>query len=1025
LWGILEIKADIKQNTQPFFLTPCLNVNGLLQCLLLFFVNNNRSISYMKFKKFTKHLFTVILACGLFVPFGSKAQLTVEDGTTAEALAAYMAGEGVTVLNAELNGSCPTTARGKFKYDGTTPDIGIDSGIVLTCGRVVTVPAGFGVDADFCDFASTGFGGAGDADLTEISGQTTFDACFLEFDFVPTGDTVKFEYVFASEEYNFGGCDGFPWNFNCSMNDVFGFFISGPGYTGLNNIALIPGTEIPVGVSTVNDGVGFVAGGTNLCYINAGEDGPRSEYYNYNEDNPYFVYTGYTDVFQAVAGVSPCDTYHLKLAIADGGDGSYDSGVFLKSGSLTSTAITVKTFGGAGLEVPYTNTVRGCPPGRVVVSRSGNITEAVTVSLNIHGTAENGEDYEEIDDFVVIPAGSSEAEILIDGISLPAPVGPKSVIIDILSPYTCGGEPIVLGSDTIMIYDSMYVNILNNDTAICPGESVSLQVDTDSLLTVSWVPAATVSDPSGRDIIATPDGPTNYSVTVTISGGVACPPASDQVFIDVKTPPSVNLGADRALCIGTEIPLMPVIDPSPEENPDYTYSWSPATGLSDPTILNPLASPSGDITYTLRVNPGAAGCDGVDSVKLRVLPDDIALVNRDTIVCKEEIVNLIALGDTAFTYRWTPESNIVDPTDPTTLITAMESGDVTVTASYPGCTDMVHSFYLEVQPNPVVNIGDDMIICSYDTVHMHADVTPAAYPSYSYEWNPGLKMNDSTIQNPVYHSYTSDRIVATVTTPIGCSGADTMYMTVNTADFMFLNPVDTGICPPNSAQLNAIGAASYKWIPDYGLNNDEIGNPVAKPESSTEYLVMGTSEAGCVDSQYVNVKVYPGAVMNLPDSVQLWPGESYQMDPQSNALYFQWFPSSGLTATDISNPVASPEVRTRYFVTAITENGCSFMDSVDVLVNTESVLDAPNGFVPGNGSNSDFKVVRRGIATLKTFAVFNRWGTKVFETTNIDQGWDGRYNGTPQPAGVYIFRIEAVTSTGKPFIKTGNVTLIR
>jgi gliding motility-associated-like protein len=117
-----------------------------------------------------------------------------------------------------------------------------------------------------------------------------------------------------------------------------------------------------------------------------------------------------------------------------------------------------------------------------------------------------------------------------------------------------------------------------------------------------------------------------------------------------------------------------------------------------------------------------------------------------------------------------------------------------------------------------------------------------------------------------------------------------------------------------------------------------------------------------------------------------------------------------------------PEVRTRYFVTARTEEGCTVYDSLDVLVNTESVLDMPNAFSPTTG---DLTIVKRGLATLKYYRIFNRWGNKVFETTDIDKGWNGRYNDKEQPMGVYIYSIEAVTSTGKPFRKDGNVTLLR
>jgi len=121
-----------------------------------------------------------------------------------------------------------------------------------------------------------------------------------------------------------------------------------------------------------------------------------------------------------------------------------------------------------------------------------------------------------------------------------------------------------------------------------------------------------------------------------------------------------------------------------------------------------------------------------------------------------------------------------------------------------------------------------------------------------------------------------------------------------------------------------------------------------------------------------------------------------------------------------------PPVNTRYFVTGITEYGCIGKDSIDVLVNPETLLDIPNAFTPGGyPPNNEIKIIKRGIATLKYFRIFNRWGEKVFETANIDEGWDGYHKGTLQQIGVYVYMIEAVTNTGVVFKKQGNITLIR
>jgi gliding motility-associated-like protein len=100
-------------------------------------------------------------------------------------------------------------------------------------------------------------------------------------------------------------------------------------------------------------------------------------------------------------------------------------------------------------------------------------------------------------------------------------------------------------------------------------------------------------------------------------------------------------------------------------------------------------------------------------------------------------------------------------------------------------------------------------------------------------------------------------------------------------------------------------------------------------------------------------------------------------------------------------------------------------DSIDIYVALESLLDVPNAFTPGNnGVNDQLKVIRRGSATLKYFSIYNRWGNKVYESSNIDEGWNGNYKGTPQPMGVYVYMVEAYTNTGSKFYKQGNVTLL-
>lgn len=159
------------------------------------------------------------------------------------------------------------------------------------------------------------------------------------------------------------------------------------------------------------------------------------------------------------------------------------------------------------------------------------------------------------------------------------------------------------------------------------------------------------------------------------------------------------------------------------------------------------------------------------------------------------------------------------------------------------------------------------------------------------------------------------------------------------------------------------------------------------------------------------------AVIYAGDNKKIFPGESTQLSASGNCSSFSWFPPNGLDYTNISNPIASPSVTTRYYVTGTTEFGDICIDSVDVIVSSISLIDMANAFNPASGQ---YKILIRGTFNLKYFKIFNRYGVEVFSTNNVNIGWDGRYKGNPQPIGTYVY-----TVSGDNFNKTGNFLLIR
>jgi len=100
-------------------------------------------------------------------------------------------------------------------------------------------------------------------------------------------------------------------------------------------------------------------------------------------------------------------------------------------------------------------------------------------------------------------------------------------------------------------------------------------------------------------------------------------------------------------------------------------------------------------------------------------------------------------------------------------------------------------------------------------------------------------------------------------------------------------------------------------------------------------------------------------------------------------------------------------------------------DSINIIIDESTIVAMPNAFTPGNGVNNVFKVQLKGAGALNYFRVFNRWGNLIYETQNIDEGWDGNFHGQAQPQGVYVYEVQAVTESGKVITKQGNITLLR
>jgi len=362
----------------------------------------------------------------------------------------------VLVRDVLVGGNCfdisNITTQGQASQLGTfsngLTNVGFESGVILATGQSTLA-----IGPNNSDNAGSGAGGVTpDADLATLTTGTLYDRASLEFDFIPTQPTVTFRFVYASEGY----CEqvGNP------LNDVLGFFISGPGIpSGTQNIALVPATTTPVNTNTVNhqSNSGFYvnnqpASSANLC----GQ--PASTLPSVTE----LQYDGYTRKFTAVANVQPGQTYHLKLAIADVGDDLNDSAVFLDAGSFDAG-------GDASVEwavnsnpisaVAYEN----CGTVNLVFDRAGgSINLPLTVAYTITGNATAGFDYAPFASSVIIPAGQSQ----------------------FILPVTILNDAILEGDETIVVTLNSVCSFLTPQKTLTIKDKALLQAKCTFTLTV-------------------------------------------------------------------------------------------------------------------------------------------------------------------------------------------------------------------------------------------------------------------------------------------------------------------------------------------------------------------------------------------------------------------------------------------------------------------------------------------------------------------------------------------------------------
>lgn len=673
----------------------------------------------------------------LYASVGSLfAQVEIETTLTpTELVEQVLLGNGVTVSNITFNGQSGDILNNQIgRFTSTTSLVEFPEAVAMMTGTV-------GLIGDIAfPFEPLDPIISNDNDLLSLSGQPNVNDCaILEFDFIPNGDSLVFRYVFASKEYT---------SFTCSnYNDAFGFFISGPGITGpysngAMNIALVPNSDLPVAINTINSGEPSNPGNEATCAAANPNWVADSQYFIANEAEPDtdVQFNGMTVTLTAFADVQCGQEYHIKLAIGDAFDSGMDSGVFLEAESFTSNSVVQ-----VNLDVPVgvndSTLYEGCGEAYLQFIRPGGGMGLEEVAhLNITGTATNGVDFSPtLPDSVVFEAGVDTVFFTLSSLNDGAFEGEEFINIEITNIASdCSNATL---TSNFQFYlnepDPLVVTGFDGALADCHDEIELFPTITGGYgeYSYNWS-----TGESTESIMASPGHTSTLFVTVSDTCSLPVEQAAFEVEVPVYDPVMVDLGDDFEVeeCDVT-VDLVPTVTGG---FGSYAYTWveNGAVISNDPS-LNYQVAGNTEIQLNVIDDCDATGFDnvmiGIPEIEVTAFLPDIFEAQS----CLDDIVlPVISEGGIGQkSYTWIVDGEEQQQSSSLFFLFNPSMGqNVTMVAEDEceniGADSTVIAFNF---PEASLTVSADSAICESTPVFLHAEATSGS-GGYHISWQGEL-----------------------------------------------------------------------------------------------------------------------------------------------------------------------------------------------------------------------------------------------------------------------------------------------
>jgi gliding motility-associated-like protein len=609
------------------------------------------------------------------------------------------------------------------------------------------------------------------------------------------------------------------------------------------------------------------------------------------------------------------------------------------AGTYTLTARGLSQYG--CLTDSVTKTVVVAPAAVLTVAGSQNICQGSSTTLAV--------------------TGAGAAPYTVSGGATPlSGAGPFTLTPSQTTTYTITGTATGTGCiptiQVVVTVNPLPMAVPGPAASTCSGVPVALGAAPVSGLTYTWSPTTGLSDPTVANpsvtLTNTTGAPITQTYTLTVTGAGGCS-ATGTVAVLVSPAPAIAPGANVAYCTGGmgQLGAAPVAG--------YTYSWSPATGLSSSTVANPTVTltnaTSAPITqvYTLSVT-GPGGCPATATVAVTVNPLPTATAGAAVSVCAGVAAQLGAAPVAGTTYSWSPTTGLSSATaaNPTVTLPNMTGAPITQTytltaTNATGCVS-TGTVAVTVNPLPTAVLGAAVAFCSGGTGQLGG----APVAGLAYSWSPNTGLSDPTVANPSVTLTNTTGVpltptyTLTVTGAGGCTATGTVAVTVNPAAVAVAG-ASINFCAGGAGQLGAAPVAgyTYSWSPTTGLSSATAANPSVTLPNTTgapitqTYTLTATNATGCVQTATVDVTVNPIPVAVAGMARTLCSGSSATLGAAPvSGLAYSWSPATGLSSSTVANPTVTPLNNTSatttqvYTLTVTGAGNCSSTSTVAVTV---------------------------------------------------------------------------------------------